>query len=173
MKRIVILGCGGAGKSILARRLGEILDLEVIHLDTVFWRPGWKPMPNDEFDEAQGRLLQGDSWIIDGNFSRTLAMRLAAADTAIFLDFPRGLCLRRAVKRWIQHHGKSRPDMADGCSEKLDLEFLRWIWRFPRVSRPKVLAMLACFSGRAITLRSPAEVERFVRGLTDVERPPV
>jgi adenylate kinase family enzyme len=127
MKRILILGSGGAGKSTLASRLGELLKLEVIHLDSYYWKSGWIETPKEEWEEVIERLIIGDSWIIDGNYSRTLGQRIKECDTVIFLDRSRWICLWRVLKRRIMYRNGKRPDMAAGCEEKLDIEFMRWI----------------------------------------------
>ena len=90
MERIVIIGCPGSGKSTLARELGEKLDLPVVHLDQIYWSPGnWQHLEKDEFDALLMQELQKPRWILDGNFNRTLELRLERCDTVIFLDFNR------------------------------------------------------------------------------------
>ena len=165
MKRIAVIGCAGAGKSAFARRLAERLDMPVTHLDTLFWRPGWTETPKDEWQATVSRLVAGESWLIDGNYGGTLETRLEAADTVIYLDMPRRVCLWRVVRRWATHWRKARPDMTEGCPERLNLQFLKWVWRYPRVSRPKTVAALASTmrrGTRVYALRSPAEVEEFL-----------
>src|SRR5207248_11734620 len=83
-------------------------------------------------------MVQRDAWIIDGNYGagQNLELRLAAADTVIFLDLPRTLCLARAVKRWLTWRGRTRPDMGQECPEQLSLEYVLWIWNYPRDNRP-------------------------------------
>jgi adenylate kinase family enzyme len=102
---------------------------------------------------------------MDGNYGSTMAQRIAAADTIILLNFPRTLCLFRVVKRSIHYRGQTRPDLHEGCPEKLaDWAFLRWIWAYPRRSLPTVLELLRAHenSKTIIVLRSPSEVERFL-----------
>lgn len=94
MDRIVVVGCGGSGKSTVARRLGEILELPVTHLDAVYYDRDWNPLPHKEFALRQERLVAGRRWLIEGNYASTLPIRLAAADTVIFLDLPAVVCLR-------------------------------------------------------------------------------
>ncbi len=163
-KRIAIIGCCGAGKSTLATWLGEILGIQVYHLDALHWQPGWVETPEPEWSKKVEDLVQGESWIIDGNYGNTIDIRAAAADAIIFLDFPRVLCLWRVTKRWLRHRGKTRPDMGPGCPERMpDLEFARWIWGFHKRSRPKVLAAIENNPGATIiTLRGPGEVRRFL-----------
>lgn len=165
MRRIAVVGCAGAGKSTFARQLGERLGMPVTHLDTLFWRPGWRETPKDEWRETMQRLVREDAWLIDGNYGGTLDERLRRADTVIYLDMPRRLCLWRVLKRSMTHQGRSRPDMAEGCPERLDLKFLTWVWRYPNTSRPKTLAALATKAqqgGNVYVLRSPGDIEDFL-----------
>jgi adenylate kinase family enzyme len=166
VRKILVIGSGGAGKSTFARRLGALTGLEVIHLDREYWRPGWVKTPKDEWRRKVEELVALSGWVMDGNYSGTLDLRLAACDTVVFIDLPRALCLWRVVKRAATYRGKSRPDMAKGCPEKIDLEFVRWVWGYHSRSRPRVLALLEQHSRdkRIIRLRSRAEVEGFLEG---------
>lgn len=167
MKRISIVGSGGAGKSTFAHQLGSFLHLPVIHLDALYWQPHWVATPEDEWRESQQRLVQQDQWIIDGNYTSTLDIRFAVADTIIFLDFPRLLCLYRAVKRRIQFAGKTRPDMAEGCPERIDREFFLWIWNYPKNGRVRVLKKIEQYrEGRqVIILRSSQQAQQFLSAI--------
>lgn len=166
MKKIMIVGSAGSGKSTLARRLGRMLDIEVIHLDAHYWKPGWIEPSEAEWLRRVERLTRRDAWIMDGNYTKTIDIRLAAADTVIFLDFPRLLCLWRVIKRWWRNRGRSRPDLPPGCPEKIDLPFLRWIWQFPRIRRPLIQEKLKHARGkRIIVLNGPREVSRYLRDL--------
>jgi len=167
MRRILIIGSGGAGKSTLAIRIGELLGLPVMHLDALYWNAGWVPSPAEEWRERVADLTRRDTWVMDGNFGGTLDMRLAACDTVIFLDMPRILCMTRVVRRWLRYRGRSRPDMAEGCPEKVDGEFARWIWGYPLKSRPKILRRLEAVASekRVVIIRSRRELERFVAEL--------
>ena len=166
MKKILIIGSGGAGKSTFARRLHDATGIEAIHLDKVFWRPNWVETPKDEWQRTIEDLLKKDSWIMDGNYSGTLEMRLAACDTVIFLDLPPAVCVLRAIKRFLIYKGSSRPDMAENCAEKFDLEFikfLKWIWDYPRRTKPKIEASIKQVQDtkKIFRLRSKNEVENF------------
>lgn len=167
MQRIIIVGSGGAGKSTLARQLGELLGIPVTHLDTIFWQPNWQPISREALIAAQEHIVAQPCWIVDGNYSATLDLRLHAADTVIFLDMPRWLCLWRIGWRRVQYHGRSRPDMRAGCNEQLSWEFVRFVWDYPQSRRPAILARLATAHHlRRIILHSPAEVARFLAELS-------
>lgn len=167
MKRIALIGPGGAGKSTLARQIGERLNLPVIHLDAHYWHEGWTEMPKEEWAQMVAEMVGHEAWVIDGNYGGTMALRLAAADTILFLDLPPPLCIWRVLSRYGRHRGRSRPDMAVGCPEKLDLVFLRWIWNYRRDRRPNILEMLARYTdGRKIVhLQTAGQVRRFLDGL--------
>ena len=144
MERVLIIGCGGAGKSTLARRLGEKTGLPVVHLDQIYWMPGnWRHLEHDEFDALLAEELKKDRWIIDGNFNRTLPMRLERCDTVIYLDFNCVQCILGWLKRVLTNWGRSRPDMGPGCNEKIDWEFARWIWNFNKLNRARYLSLLS------------------------------
>lgn len=142
MERVLILGCGGSGKSTLARQLGVITGLEVIHLDRLFWRADWKSLSREEFDAVLAEELEKTRWIMDGNYDRTVSMRLKKCDTVIMLDYSRWTCLFGVCKRILTHYGKTRPDMGDGCPERFDWEFMKWVWNYNRDRRPKMLKLL-------------------------------
>jgi adenylate kinase family enzyme len=168
MRRVLVIGSGGAGKSTFARRLGARLGLPVIHLDANYWNPGWVETPKDEWRRKVERLVEGNAWVMDGNYSGTLDVRLAACDTVVFLDLPRAVCVWRVLKRGLKYRNGSRPDMAEGCREKFNLEFLLWIWDYPKRTRPKIIELLESHSEdkRIVRLHSDADVERFFGGLS-------
>ncbi len=125
MKKIAIIGSGRAGKSTFARQLSTKLNIEVYHLDAILWKPDWEGTPKEEQKRIQHELIANESWIIDGNYGSTLDIRLNAADTIIFLDIHRLICLYRAIKRMIVYRNRTRPDMAESCDERFNREFLK------------------------------------------------
>lgn len=162
---MLIVGPSGAGKSTLARQLGTTLDVPVIHLDALYWRPGWTESPKDAWAAQIDELLARDAWIMDGNDSGTFEKRIAAADVVVYLDFPRLQCVYGVMSRWWKTRGRVREDLGPGCPEKLPSpEFLRWIWNYPRKTRPKLMALLdgARPTTEIVILRSRQEVERWL-----------
>lgn len=142
-RRILIIGSSGAGKSTLARALGRAMGLPVVHLDKLWWLPGWQNRSREEFDALLAGELAKDAWIMDGNYARTLDWRLSRADCVILLEMPRLVCIAGVLGRIARSRGRTRPDMAAGCPERLDWEFLRWVWRFPKEDGAGARAALA------------------------------
>ncbi|MFD7521708.1 DNA topology modulation protein [Paenibacillus chitinolyticus] len=140
--KLLLIGPGGSGKSTFARELGEKLELPLYHLDAYYWKPGWVPTPNGEWDEFIGELIREPAWIMDGNYARTLEMRLKAADVVIFFDLPSWLVVYRVIKRRIMYHNRTRPDLNEGCPEQLDWDFVKWVWNFRKHKRPQLLKQL-------------------------------
>ena len=167
MKRIIIIGCPGSGKSTLARELGEKLDLTVVHLDRLWWTKGWENVSREEFDERLNNALKLDSWIIDGNYSRTMDARLEKCDTIIWLDYSRWACLRGMFQRVVLNHGKVRPDMAEGCPERFDWEFFKYIWNFNRNNRVLNRTRIAKTKhAKAYVLKNRKEKQAFLESLS-------
>lgn len=169
MKRIAILGCSGAGKSTLACELGARLGLPVVHLDKEFWRPGWVEPDKAEWAARLDELVAGERWVTDGNFATASVKRFAKCDTVIFLDFNRWVCLARVYRRAWRHLGRARPDLNEGCPERMpDRWFLNYIWTWNATRRARTLATLEDARARGKTvfvLRGRGEVRRFLEGL--------
>ena len=167
MERIMIIGCGGAGKSTLARKLGKKTDLPVIHLDQIYWSPGnWQHLENEEFDTLLIKELEKQRWILDGNFNRTMELRLEKCDTVIYLDFNRLICIWGWLKRVISNWGKSRPDMGPECREWFDPEFARWLWNFNKQNRARYLKILADQNDKSVyILKNRRQVRKFLNQL--------
>lgn len=168
MLKILIIGSSGTGKSTLASELGEILNLPVYHLDIYFWKPNWVQNDQEQFDVALAEILKKEKWIIDGNYSLTMEWRLQFADTVIFLDYPTRIALYRAFKRRIAYRNKTRPSITEGCNEKIDWEFLKWIWTFRRNHRQKILKLLEKSKHiQVIRFKTPRKLKKWLDQLRD------
>jgi adenylate kinase family enzyme len=165
MKKIMVIGSAGSGKTYFSRKLSEKLGIPLIHLDKIYWRPRWEEPTKEEWRTMLEKELSRDSWIIDGNYGATIEMRLAACDTVFFLDIRRTLCMWRVIRRTFRFIKRSRPDMAENCPERLNLEFLSFIWNYPERSKPKIERLLnsAEKEKKIFRLRSPRQVRRFLR----------
>ena len=163
MERILVIGCPGSGKSRLSRMLGEKLGLPVVHLDQLWWKPGWENVSVEEFDARLEEVLEGEQWIIDGNFSRTMPLRLRHCDTIIYLDYSRWRCLLGMTQRVLGSHGKVRPDMGEGCPERFDWEFVKFIWNFNKDNRVRNNTWIAqAKHAKAIILKNRKEAADFL-----------
>lgn len=165
MDRIAIIGCGGSGKTYLANRLAALLNLPLTHLDGVYYDADWNPLPQDEFAAIQRDLVSAPRWLIEGNYAGTLPIRLAVADTVIFLDLPAVTCLAGIVRRRLRYRGGQHA--RDGVYDRLTVSFVRYIWRYRTIMRPRVRQLLAEHGGnvRLITLTSRRQADRFVAQL--------
>ena len=163
MERILIIGCSGSGKSRLARKLGQKLGLPVIHLDQLWWTENWQNVTVEEFDSRLAMALNMDRWIIDGNYSRTMGVRLSQCDTVIYLDFSRWACLLGMCQRLLSSRGKTRPDMPAGCPERFSWEFVKWIWDFNKNNRVRNYTYLAqAKHAQSVVLKNRREVRAFL-----------
>ncbi len=151
----------------MARRLGELTGLPVVHLDRHYWRSGWDPTPADEWAANVDELLRSEEWIMDGNYGGTMTARIEACDTVIFLKLPRTTCISRVIKRRIENSHRSRNDLPPGCPEQLNWEFLSYLWNYPATRTPEILARLAELEGekRVEILDNVKAVESFLHRL--------
>lgn len=159
MERIVIIGCPGSGKSTLARALGEKLDLTVVHLDKLWWTKDQQHTSREKFDARLENALKLDRWIIDGNYSRTMDTRLQYCDTIIYLDFSRWSCLLGVFQRAV--FGKE--EAAGGNPERLNWEFVKYIWNFNKNNRVLNATRIAKSKhAKAIVLKNRKELRLFL-----------
>lgn len=158
MKRVIVVGCPGSGKSVFSRALQEKTGLPLYPLDLLFWNADETNVGDEEFCRRQEEVLSREEWIIDGNYSSTLALRMAACDTVFFLDYPMELCLAGIAAR----QGKMRPDLP--WVENADEEFLRYVRAFPERHRPILLSLLRQYPEKTLYhFHTRAEAESFLR----------
>ena len=166
MQRVLVIGPCGAGKSTASFRLAELLGLPLYHLDQLHWRAGWIESSSAELEAALEPILARESWLIDGNYGGTLARRIERADTVVYLDYPVGRCLWRALKRVALFRGQVRPDMAPGCPERFDLEFLLYILNWNRGPRQRTEATLAGHEAKIKRFRSHRDLQHWMDSVT-------
>lgn len=165
MKRILVIGSAGAGKSVFAKRLAEKLGLPLIHLDQEYWKPGWVKPERLEWEAKVRELIARESWVMDGNYRSTLSIRIPAADTIILLDFSRFICFWRIWKRRLKD---DRKDVLPGSPEQVSWNLVRWVlWRYPQYARKDMLERLKEIRAdqKLIILRSQKELETFLKEL--------
>jgi len=161
MKKVIVIGCPGSGKSTFARVLHRRTGLPLYHLDMMYWNQDRTTVPKEEFRRRLSEVLSQDEWIIDGNYGSTMEMRLSVCDTVVFLDFPVEVCLDGIRQR----KGKPRSDMPWVETED-DTEFLEFIKNYNTESRPKVLTLLEKYRDREILVfRSREEGDAFLAGV--------
>lgn len=161
MDRIAIIGCGGSGKTHLANRLAALLNLPLTHLDGVYYDAAWNPLPQDEFAEIQRGLVAAPRWVIEGNYAGTLPIRLAAADTVVFLDLPAATCLLGIIRRRWRYRGGQHAQ--DGVYDRLTWNFVRYVCGYRRTMRPRVQQLVSEHGAgvRLVSLHSRRQANRF------------
>lgn len=158
-QKVIVIGSPGAGKSTFARKLRDLTGLPLFYLDMLWHKPDRTNVSREEFDEKLQEILMQEQWIIDGNYQRTLEMRLKACDTVFFLDFPLDVCLAGVQARI----GKAREEMP-WIENEFDEEFRQDILEFPKVKLPKIYEMLERYreNKKIVIFKSREEVDAFI-----------
>ena len=149
MKKVVVIGCGGSGKSVFSRSFAELTGLPLYHLDNIWWREDGTNITREEFDVVLDGIIATDEWIIDGNYQRTMERRIAASDTVIFFDLPVETCVEGIMAR----QGKPRSDMPwRGAGDSNDAEFMSLVYNYGTNNRPKVMELLGKYAEKNIII---------------------
>ena len=161
--KIAILGHSGSGKSTLARKLAERYKTDVLHFDTVQFLPNWEIRDLEDKKRITKEFLDShDSWIIDGNYSRLyFDRRMQEADLIIILSFNRFSCLYRAFRRYLKYKNTTRPDMAEGCNEKFDLEFIKWI--LLRQTKVKFKDVVSEYGNKVVLIKNQKQLDKYLK----------
>ncbi len=165
--KIAIIGYSGSGKSTLAKKLAKVYQADVFHFDTVKFLPNWQ----DRDEEEQKRITQKfldthESWVIDGNYSKLFyERRMQEADIIILLLFNRFSCLYRAYQRYLKYKNSTRPDIAEGCNEKFDLAFIKWILRDGRKKQAKdrYKNVISQYSEKTVIIRNQKQLDAYTK----------
>ena len=163
MKKIAVIGSGGSGKSTFSALLGKELNLPVHHLDQLYWKPNWVKIPKEDWIKIQKGICDSECWIIDGNYQSTLDIRFEACDTVIFLDVNRYTCIYRALKRTFL--STKSQYLADGCDERFNIDFIKFLWEYPGNSKPVIMDKLNALKSkkRVIIARSGKQALRLCK----------
>lgn len=171
--KIAIIGYSGSGKSTLARELGALYRADVLHFDAVHFLPGWEVRGTEEKKKITEDFLNThEAWVIDGNYSKLFYdRRMEEADEIILLLFNRFACLRRASRRYRQYKNTTRPDMAQGCNEKLDFEFIKWIlWDGRKKSaRERYKKVISQYGNKTVVIKNQKQLDRYRKRLADLQ----
>lgn len=167
MKKIMLIGSGGAGKSTLARKLHKVLGLPLIHLDNEYWSAGWIEMDKELWRQKIEELSDLPEWIMDGNYGGTMDIRLAKADTIIFMDYPTWKRLWRVFIRTLRYRNTHRPDMPEGCEERFEWKFFHYIAFYNKTRKPTILKKLTSLAEdqRVVILTSNKDTARFLSSI--------
>ncbi len=160
MKKVLVIGCPGAGKSTFARKLSAKTGLPLYYLDMIWHKADRTTVSTEEFDTALSEIMNHDRWILDGNYLRTMPMRLEKADTVFFFDFPLDVCLSGAIERL----GKERVDMP-WKDDVLDEEFRQWITDFPETQLPIINLLLESCCCNVVRFISRQETDEYIERL--------
>jgi adenylate kinase family enzyme len=143
-RRILVVGCSGGGKSTLSQKLARHFDLTYISIDRdILWLPGWEQRDRAEQRQRIVERIAAERWVMDGTGPSTFDLRVPRSDVVIWVRMPRLLCIWGVLTRWLKYFGRTRPEMAPGCIEKVDWEFIQFIWTFERKFSPRIVAGLA------------------------------
>ena len=165
INRVMVIGCCGAGKSTITLKLKNDLELPVFHLDKLFWKAGWEQKALEEFRAEHEQIIKNSHWVIDGNYASTMSERYEKADLVIFMALPRWQCLWGVIKRRLTYNKQTRPDITEGCPERFDWEFYKYVWNFHKTQLPKIEAIINTDNSKKLIYRitSRKQANEFVR----------
>lgn len=171
MKRILIIGSNGAGKSTFSYKLSTLIGHPLIHIDKIYWCHRWEVTPREEFEKIVLNEAQKPQWIIEGNNLRSLSQRLEYADTVFWFEFPPLLCVINILKREWKYRGQVRPDMPDECVSKLNLAFLKAVWIFNKKNHTRIASLLGeTKDTEIIHFTNYRQVKKYLNNLEEIHK---
>lgn len=153
MKKVIVIGCPGSGKSTFSRELSKLTGIPLFYLDMIFHKPDKTIYSEEEFDEKLNQIIANDEWILDGNYARTLPLRLSLCDTVFWLDYPLDVCLAGIKER----RGKPREDMPWFETDP-DEEFIKFVKNFSTSNKPIIQKLIDEAEGKEIHIFSSREM---------------
>ena len=163
MNKILIIGISGTGKTKLAKKLSNIFKIPITHYDELVWGEGWKEVDEKIVEQKLNEAVKKDKWIIEGYIQPAAKIKLEKADVVIYLDYSGFQAMIGGLQRWWQYRGKTRPEMAAGCIEKFDWDFLKVMWK--REERPEIEEAIKGFENKVIRIKTRREADKFLTKL--------
>lgn len=162
-RRVLVIGCSGGGKTTLARWLSAHYDLPFVSMDQAFfWLPGWISRPRQDQRALIAEKIEEPKWIMDGTNPSSFDLRVPRADLVIWVRMPRHLCLWGVTRRWMKWRGQARPEMTEGCAERVSWEFIRYIWTFERKFAPKIATELRRYPVPVLEITNRAQIRHLL-----------
>ena len=163
--KIIVVGCPGSGKSVFSLALSKILNIDVIHLDKIYWKPNWVNIDSSEFDRRLALEMNKDSYIIDGNYNKTIKERIIHSDLIVYLDYDSNVCIESYLKR--VENGSIQGLISDGCVEEADREFIEEIKTFNDNYRSKYYNLLEESGKKYLIFNNREELQKFLTSLKE------
>lgn len=170
MKKVIVIGGNGSGKSYFSVLLAQKLSLPLVHLDKIFHTDNWQNIPRDVFDKILLSELEKSEWIIDGNYNRTIPLRFEYCDTVFYFDFSTFDCMKGVISRTFKYYGKTRPDMADNCNEKFSPSFYFNVITFNKKHRKDYHRLLAgCNDKSVVIFKNRKQVNDYLNNIGAID----
>lgn len=164
MHRILIIGISGTGKTVLARALSHLLSIPATHYDKLVWQEDWNEVSEDVVTRQLGDVIKKDQWIIEGFIHPAAQSKLERADTVIYLDYSGPRAAFGGLRRWWQYRGRVRPELAAGCVERFDWDYLKVMWR--RGERPEIEEAIKGFEDKIVRLKTKKQLNQYLKSVS-------